>query len=138
MVHRWIETYRQWGQQSFMGRPRQFSPAFKVAVLKQIEREGLSIRQAMVRFGISSSRSIDAWRTRYDLGGVGALGPARDRPAMKKKRSPPKPLADMTPKEMAIELEYLRAENAVLKKLDALIREEQAAKLALQRKPSKD
>ena len=39
---------------------------------------------------------------------------------------------------MAKELEYLRAENAFLKKLDALIQEERAAERELARKPSKD
>ena len=56
---------------------------------------------------------------------------------MKKKPAVPKRPEDMSPKELFKELEYLRAENAFLKKMDALIREEQAAEQAKQ-KSSKD
>lgn len=138
MVHRWIETYRRHGQQSFKGsRAQRYTPGFKVAVLKQIRRNGLSLRQAMVKFDIGSATVIKAWRDQYDLGGTNALAPARDRPRMKKKPPVPKRPEDMTPKELCKELEYLRAENAFLKKMDALIREEQAAEQA-QQKSSKD
>jgi transposase len=43
----------------------------------------------------------------------------------RKKTSPPpgKPVKELTPEEMCQELEYLRAENAYLKKLGALIQE---------------
>ena len=44
----------------------------------------------------------------------------------------------MTAQEMAEELAYLRAENAYLKKLDALIQEEREAARGKKRKPSKD
>lgn len=138
MVHRWIETFREWGPESFLSAPGHYTPAFKIAVLQQMQRDGLSTRQAMVRFGIGCATAIKTWQRQYDSGGSSALTPARERPRMKKKPAVPKRTEDMTPKEMAKELEYLRAENAVLKKLDALIREEQAAKDAQQRKPSKD
>ena len=138
MVHRWIETYRQHGRESFSGRPRRYTTKFKISVLKRVMRDGLSTRQAMVKFGIGSATAIRTWQDQYDLGGVSALAQPRDRPRMKKKPAVPKRPEDMTPKEMAEELEYLRAENAFLKKLDALIQEEQAAERALARKPSKD
>ncbi|MFL9582287.1 IS3 family transposase [Stenotrophomonas sp. AB1(2024)] len=121
MVHRWIETYRQHGQESFVGlRGRRYSPKFKVSVLKRMERDGLSVRQAMVKFGIGSATAIKRWRAQYDLGGMSALAPVRDQPRMKKKPAVPKRPEDMTPKELLKELEYLRAENAFLKKLRCL------------------
>lgn len=138
MVHRWIETYRQWGLQSFAERRGSYSPKFKLAVLKRMERDGLSVRQAMVKFGVGSSTSIKNWRDQYDSGGRSALAPPRDLPVMKKNPLRTKRPGDMTPKELLEELEYLRAENAFLKKYDALIREEQTAKSAQPRKPSKD
>ncbi|MNI63369.1 hypothetical protein D3C81_2083750 [compost metagenome] len=55
---------------------------------------------------------------------------------MKKTRSS-KPAEDMSRDELLKEVAYLRAETAYLKKLDALIQEEQAAQRA-KRKPSKD
>ena len=49
-----------------------------------------------------------------------------------------KPDEELTRGELLKELAYLRAETAYLKKLDALIQEEQAATRAKKRKPSKD
>lgn len=51
---------------------------------------------------------------------------------MKQKPSESKPLEQMTEKELREELDYLRAENAVLKKLEALA---QAKKTKTKKKP---
>ncbi len=68
MVHRWIETYRQHGRESFSGRLRCYTTKFKISVLKRMKRDGLSARQAMVKFGIGSATAIKNWRDQYDLG----------------------------------------------------------------------
>lgn len=138
MLHRWIETYRQHGQDSFVVTPGRYTDRFKAMVVRRMVRDGLSVRQAMAKFGVGSPNAINAWRRQYDSGGVEALGPVRERPQMKKKPAAPKRPEEMTPKELQKELEYLRAENAFLKKYDALIREEQAAERKNAPKSSKD
>lgn len=140
MVHRWIETFRRDGPDSFEAGQRRYSTRFKLSVLRRMDRDGLSGQQATVKFGIAGSTTIKRWREQYDSAGMSALARAQERPRMKKKPepAPPKRIEDMTPKEMSKELEYLRAENAVLKKLDALIQMEQAAKRNQKREPSKD
>ena len=40
--------------------------------------------------------------------------------------SPEKSVAEMSPEDLRQELEYLRAENAYLKKLDALVQEKKS------------
>ncbi|WP_225923176.1 hypothetical protein [Pseudomonas xantholysinigenes] len=53
--------------------------------------------------------------------------------------SPAKPAdAELTPKQMLEELEYLRAENAYLKKLDALIQADPRTAQPRKRRLSKD
>lgn len=56
---------------------------------------------------------------------------------MRKKPIIPKPDEELTREELLKEVAYLRAETAFLKKLDALILEEQAATRGKKRKPSK-
>jgi len=138
MVHRWIAAYRHHGQDSFLIDAGRYTDQFKVSVLARMSRDGLSVRQAMAIFGIAGPGVIPRWQRQYDSGGIGALTPTRDRFRMRKKPATSKPAKDLTHDQLLKELEYLRAENAFLKKLDALIQEEQAAKRALQRKPSKD
>ncbi|MNE75801.1 hypothetical protein D3C80_1719920 [compost metagenome] len=46
--------------------------------------------------------------------------------------------ADLTPEQMLKELAYLRAENAYLKKLDALIQADPRTAQPRKRRPSKD
>ena len=115
MVHRWIEAFRQHGCSSFKSAGH-YTAQFKVDVIKRIDHEGLSVRQAMARFGVGGAETIGRWRRQYDRGGIPALAQVRVRPVMKKKPAAPKPPEQMSQKELLKELEYLRAENAVLKK----------------------
>jgi transposase len=138
MVHRWIAAYRHHGQDSFLVVSKRYTDRFKASVLARMSRDGLSVRQAMALFGIAGPGVIPRWQRQYHLGGIGALTPTRDQFRMRKKPATPKPAKDLTHDQLLKEVEYLRAENAFLKKLDALIQEEQAAKRASQRKPSKD
>lgn len=50
----------------------------------------------------------------------------------------PRPDDERSQEELLQELAYLRAENAYLKKLDALIREQEAATRGKKPRPSKD
>lgn len=134
-IHLWVQRYRYHGKRAFEDppRPRRPYPAeFKRHVLETMQREGLSARQAVARFQLSSVGVIRAWQARYDGAGFDPLTRLRRRPRiMSKSPKPPKrsnrPTAAMTEEQRQIarqqeELEYLRAENAYLKKLDALMR----------------
>ena len=92
-------------------------------------RDGLSRRQTEALFDIRESGVIGKWERQYHSGGLTALEPKRKgrRPMTKKPPSPPPPPdAERSHDELLEELAYLRAENAYLKKLDALIREKRA------------
>ncbi len=98
----------------------------------------MSGREATTYFQIGDAGAVGQWRRLYAQGGAQALAPPLPPPRkpMKKTRSS-KPPEDMSRDELLKEVAYLRAETDYLKKLDALIREEQAARDA-KRKPSKD
>jgi len=137
-VRRWAATYRLHGRQGFDRQPRSYDLQFKLDVLEKMVREGMSAREATTYFQIGSAGAVGEWQRLYAEGGAQALAPPPlpPRNPMKKTRSS-KPTEGMSRDELLKEVAYLRAETAYLKKLDALIREEQAAQRA-KRKPSKD
>lgn len=142
MVRRWMAHYRQHGSSGLRQTRRHYSPAFKREVLKRMWRDGLSIRQTEALFDIRAAGAIGRWERQYHSGGLTALAPKRKgrRPMPQKPPSPPpKPRSDdeRSHEELLEELAYLRAENAYLKKLDALIQEKRTAARGKKRKPSR-
>jgi len=137
-VRRWAATYRLHGRQGFHRKLRSYDLQFKLDVLEKMGQLGMSAREATTYFQIGSAGAVGLWQRLYADGGVQALAPPPPPPPrpMKKTRSS-KPAEDMSRDELLKEVAYLRAETAYLKKLDALIQEEQAAQRA-KRKPSKD
>lgn len=135
MVRRWVECYRLHGMDGLARKVGQYSPEFKLSVLQDMWDNSLSQTQAAARHNVRNPTSIGIWASRYLSGGYEALiRPGRrkiqDMPAPTSK---PEPLRDdEKPREQLLaELEYLRMENAYLKKLEALV---QAKKLAASKK----
>ena len=142
MVRRWVEQCRQHGPSGLRQTRRHYSPAFKREVLEKMWRDGLSIRQTEILFDIRAAGAIGRWERQYHSGGLTALEPERTgrRPMPQKPPSPPpEPPSDAerSHEELLEELAYLRAENAYLKKLDALTREKRATTRGKKPKPSK-
>lgn len=134
-LSRWLRAFRQQGETGLVSRPpRMYSLEFRLRVVHYIMSKMGSYADASVHFSIPSDSVIGQWVKCYRKGGVNALTPARNGSPMPKDKFIPieKPLSDMTHSELLKELEYLRAENAYLKKLSAL-REENALR-ALQKK----
>lgn len=72
---------------------------------------------------------LHVWQRRYRSSGIRGLEAGkRGKTLMTQKVSPShsSKISEMTPEEMRKELEYLRAENAVLKKLDTLCLKKQS------------
>jgi len=141
LVRTWRESYRQHGVEGLRTTYTHRSAAFKLQVLETMWREGLSRRQTEALFDIRERGAIGRWKRQYHSGGLTALEPKRKgcRPMTQKPPSPPPPPdEERSQKELLEELAYLRAENAYLKKLDALIREQEAATRGKKPRPSKD
>lgn len=139
LVRTWRESYRQHGVEGLRKSYTHRSAGFKLQVLETMWREGLSRRQTEALFDIRERGAIGRWADQYHSGGLTALEPKRKgRPLMTKKPSSPLSDDERSHKELLEELAYLRAENAYLKKLDALIREQEAATRGKKPRPSKD
>ena len=105
----------------------------KEKILLEIEEKGLSLYQASLTYGVSHP-TLSKWRKAYNARGIAGLS----RPDyMKKKRQ--RTEAELDELEILRKRnEYLEAENALLKKVKALVEEREARLRAIGRKPSKD
>ena len=93
-------------------------------------KEDLSQSEVALKFNISSPALISHWHKAYRLQGMsGLISKPKGRTAMSKPFITDKPDDEKSLAELKRENEYLRAEVAYLKKLDALLKaEEQAGK----------
>ena len=124
-IKMWLKFYLHYGVTGLLPKNNsRYSISFKRKVLKEIEDRNLNLAEACLRFNITAKSVILKWRRDYEKSGIlGLENKPRGRPPTmdikRKKRKSAKPLT--REEELLKELEYLRAENAVLKKLDALI-----------------
>jgi transposase len=137
-LRQWVASYRVHGLDGLRPKGRSgYSVEFKLAVLQRLQDDNLSYRQAAALFDIRRFDIIGHWKRRYGEDGVKALalGAAGENRIMKKQpdqKSEPQLSDDQRSREQLLdELNYLRMENAYLKKLEALA---QAKKQAIQRK----
>lgn len=130
----WLAFYEQYGIVGLRPRKKQFySSSFKLKVLQAIIKEPLSLRLACVRFNIPSDSVIISWQKAYALKGmVGLIALPKGRPVIMKQPIKRKKLKTTTPltreQELLRENEYLKAENALLKKLQALVQKDKKQK----------
>ena len=131
MLRRWVASYQQHGQAGLKSKRTRYDAEFKLEVVQRMKREGLSIRQVMALFNIRSPQSVTEWAHLYDAGGIAAWAP-RPRDPLRKMttRQPAQATGNesadkRTREELLKENEYLRAEVAYLKKLDALLQAKQ-------------
>lgn len=127
-LDRWIRAYRQQGAAGLEYRlSRPYTQEFRLRVIRYMMKQKCSSAEASAHFAIPNETLIREWLKRYREGGAEALHPVKKGVPVPKEKSPPdsKSFSEMTHAELKEELEYLRAENAYLKKLKAL-REENA------------
>lgn len=103
---------------------RKYSTEYKLEVIQWKETEKASYRQTQIKYGIPSNETIKEWEQKYSEGGLEGL----KEDGRKKKTPRERGKAEAGSQEALLqELEYLRAENAYLKKLRALVQEEEEA-----------
>jgi transposase-like protein len=108
----------------------------KYEILQDIEKNGLSLSVASLKYDVSLY-SLKRWMRAYLRFGKTGLARKGSSNAMKKKRQRTK--AEMDELEMLRKRnEYLETENALLKKVKALVEEKEARLHAIGQKPSKD
>ena len=131
-VHKWVKQYQSGGIDAIKPKISKayYSREFKHEVITTMLSQGLSQSEVALKFNISSPALISHWHKAYRLQGMSGLTSKRQgRTAMSKPYITDKPDDEKTLAELKRENEYLRAEVAYLKKLDALLRkQEQASK----------
>jgi transposase len=131
-VRRWTEHWKVSGEAGFLISTKHYSAEFKESVILWMKENSSSSRKAAAKFQVAAACTVSKWERLYREGGIMALhNKRRGRPvASGKKNRSDKVVATTYPEFRNIEeeLEYLRAENAYLKKLQALIREKQKIK----------
>lgn len=128
-LRNWISRYEALGIAGVQRKRREaYDVEFKMKVLQRIKAEGLSHRQAGALFNIRRFSSIGDWERAFDEDGIGGLMPNyAKRREQKVVSHAPEPPCDSegseipSREELLNELEYLRTENAFLKKLKALV-----------------
>ena len=136
-IRNWVGFYRLNGDKGLTKKFSHYSAEFMLHILEHMWREELSFTQTIHLFDLRGGGGVvSAWQRKYHEGGITALAPKpRGRPKQMKSLELPKPIEKPTEaktlQELQRENEYLRAEVAYLKKLDALVR---AKKQAAQKK----
>ncbi|OOB01196.1 helix-turn-helix domain-containing protein, partial [Burkholderia cenocepacia] len=127
VIRRWVASYREHGSAGLHKKHTHYDAQFKLSVLQRMWQDELSYGQVSALFDIRGAGSVAGWERLYHKGGIDALSPRRrGRPRKMATSLPPKPTEAGTPdersrEELLKENEYLRAEVAYLKKLDALL-----------------
>ena len=111
------------------GKPnKKYNGEFKVRVVETMEREGLSLHEAARQFGVSNHSVVAKWERLYLTEGKASLyeerrGRASAASGTQKGRKPK--LNKQVEEDLIAEVQRLRMENEYLKKLRALILEEE-------------
>ena len=108
---------------------KRYPPEFKKQVVETMLKENLSYSETERRFGVVRSR-ITAWERIYLT--EGAEGFTVERRGRGSKGRPPKQLPKKVEEDLLAEVQRLRAENAYLKNLQALVLENERRR---QKKP---
>ena len=144
-LHMGLDTVRRIRQQYLLGgelallQPSHVfnrEPCEKEKILLSIKEKGLPLREAAVLYNVPG-RTIRRWQKAYEQSGLAGLSRKHRENTMRKKRQ--RTEAEMDELErLRKRNEYLEAENALLKKVKALVEEREARLREIGRKPSKD
>lgn len=126
MVRNWVARYRLHGESGIKRRKHatKYSVEYKLEAIGLVTEQGMSQKAAAARLNLPACSILLQWLRRYRLNGIDGLKPKpKGRKPVKKQHPPQTEKADhlKTKEELLAQLAYLKAEMAVLKKLDALI-----------------
>lgn len=145
LVKRWVEFYRRHGVEGLKKKTSPpYSADFKMSVLRHMWDNNLSYDRTAALFDIRAQSCIGMWERSFLQGGIDALMPAaKIKPTDLSDPKPDPALSEAgerpsdetrSREDLLKELNHLRMEVAVLKKLKALVQAEQQAAARRKRK----
>jgi transposase len=142
LLRRWVAVYKVRGPAGLRSQARHYNASFKRSVVECMHRERLSCREVAARFGLGQSSQVGIWERQYYSGGPDALSVAKRKKVVAMPKKPTFPLSSQpvdddskSREQLKVELEYLRMENAYLKKLEE-VKEAASRSHPLGKKPS--
>ncbi|EPD53122.1 hypothetical protein HMPREF1210_00853 [Paenisporosarcina sp. HGH0030] len=133
ILREWVGLYKVWGPDIFDVSYTTYSAEFKLEVLNNMADTESSSLDIAVEYGITSPAMIRSWRRAFEKEGYDALFPNRKvRPPMKKKSEDKKELTEID--QLKEKVKLLEMENAYLKKLKALVQEQERSQIKSRRK----
>jgi len=127
----WVNLFKAGGSEQLVRVRRTYDGNFKIHVVEYMHRNSMSLRQATAYFGIQSPPTVAKWERIYYEEGKEALfeerrGRVRELSTKKKGCLPKKDVNK--DEDLLAEVQRLRMENEVLKKLIALTQKQEQAK----------
>lgn len=138
LLRKWVSYYEHHSRSGLERHNNRYSSEFKLQVITAYHRENLSLSSACLRFHIPSISVLKNWLNKYnDQGEAGLLIETRGKKVMSPKKGSKKASKPKTrEQELEEQLEYLKLENLYLKKLHALIQQEEKEELEKLKKQS--
>lgn len=129
-LRRWVNLFKAGGAEQLVRVHRTYDGNFKIHVVEYMHKNSLSLAQAAAYFGIQNPLTVAKWeRIYYEEGKEALLEERRGRStklsAEKKGRPPKKDVNE--DEDLLAEVQRLRMENEVLKKLIALTQKQEEA-----------
>lgn len=139
LVRKWVAQFQYHGEESLKpsNTTHKKSYTFKKQVVDSVLVDGLSAREAMVKFKLRSHFEVLKWVQQYHENGINGLKPkpkgqSRQMPKLLRPRiKPSQEDRDKTQEQLLEELVYLRAEVAYLKKRKTLIQKQKEQEKAV-------
>ena len=120
-IRHWVAHYRERGEAGLRIRNGYYDSAFKQSVIRYLQENKVSLFTAAIKFGIPEDSLVRKWMDIYQRAGMDGLCCSDWEISRKMKK---KSIKSSHPDEdLRKENELLRAENAYLKKLRALVQE---------------
>lgn len=130
-LRKWVAGHNARGAAGVVTKKRSnFDLDFKLEVLRRVNDEGISCRQAAALFDIRRLDQVAEWKRLYAVHGAAALKPGWKQQQTMMSKTPRRHDGDEAPaddqrsrEELLREMKQLRMENAYLKKVQALARD---------------